>query len=50
MVRGRPLVQMLPILEEDIRPEVDGHAARRLAEMRERYADYIRRIAARSDA
>ena len=51
MVRGRPLVeQLLPILEEDVRPEVDGHAAHRLAQMQERYAGYIRRIAGHSDA
>jgi hypothetical protein len=49
MVRGRPLVELLPVLEEDLRPDVDGHAARRLAEMQERYAVYIRRIAARRD-
>jgi len=51
MVRGRPLVdELLPILEDDVRPEVDAHAALRLAQMQERYADYIRRIASRSEA
>ena len=49
MVRGRPLVEgLLPILEEDLRPDVDGHAALRLAQMRERYAGYITRVASRS--
>jgi hypothetical protein len=51
MVRGRPLVEdLLPVLEEDVRADVDGHAALRLARMQERYAGYIRRIASRSDA
>lgn len=51
MVRGRPLVEdLLPILEEDVRPEVDAHAALRLAEMRERYAGYIRRAGSRGGA
>jgi hypothetical protein len=51
MVRGRPLVEdLLPVLEEDVRADVDGHAALRLARMQERYAGYIRRTASRRDA
>ncbi|MFL5821079.1 MAG: hypothetical protein ACJ76S_10415 [Solirubrobacteraceae bacterium] len=46
MVRGRPLVmELLPILQEELRPDVDGHAALRLAQMQERYASYIGRVA-----
>ena len=48
MVRGRALVQgLLPILDADLGPHLDGHAAGRLAEMRERYAGYIARVAER---
>jgi hypothetical protein len=49
MARGRTLVEdVLPLLEQHMRPELDGHAAERLAEMRERYATYINRERARS--
>jgi len=44
MARGRVLVRdVLPLLEERLTAGLDGHAAARLARMRERYADYIRR-------
>jgi hypothetical protein len=44
MARGRALVEdVLPVVEDAITPEVDAHAAARLAAMRERYADYIAR-------
>ncbi|HWD66188.1 MAG TPA: hypothetical protein VG405_13550 [Solirubrobacteraceae bacterium] len=44
MARGRSLVEdVLPILEEELRSDIDGHAARRLAEMRDRYGAYIER-------
>jgi hypothetical protein len=50
MVRGRVLVRdVLPLLESELRPELDGHAADRLTRMRERYADYIAREGARLD-
>lgn len=45
MARGRPLVEdVLPVLEEVITPELDPPATARLAEMRERYADFIARV------
>src|SRR4051794_35719718 len=44
MARGRALAEhVLPVVEDAITPEVDAHAAARLAAMRERYADYIAR-------
>ena len=44
MARGEPLVRdLLPILEAEITPERDAHAAARFAAMRERYADVIAR-------
>jgi hypothetical protein len=46
MARGRALVQdVLPVLDEVGIAALDGHAAERLASMRERYADYIARVA-----
>ena len=49
MVRGQALVEdLLPVLEEALRAELDGYAAERLADMRSRYADYIARIEARA--
>jgi hypothetical protein len=49
MARGQALVEdVLPILEGAVTPEVDGHAATRLAEMRERYADFIARAERRA--
>jgi hypothetical protein len=44
MARGRALVRdVLPVLEEGLASELDGHAAERLTRMRERYAAYISR-------
>jgi hypothetical protein len=44
MARGRPLVRdVLPVLSAALSPELDGHAAHRLEEMRRRYAPYIER-------
>ncbi len=44
MARGRALVQdVLPLLEAHVTPDVDAHAASRLAEMTERYATEIAR-------
>ena len=49
MARGQALVEdVLPVLEAAITPEVDGPAAARLAEMRERYADFIARAERRA--
>jgi hypothetical protein len=48
MARGRALVRdVLPVLEGELRPELDAHAAARLDEMLERYAGYIARERAR---
>lgn len=45
MARGRALVEdVLPVLEASIVPELDAPAAQRLADMTERYGDYIARI------
>ena len=45
MARGPALVQdVLPVLEEGVRDDLDSYAAGRLAEMQERYADYIARL------
>ena len=50
MARGVALVEdVLPVLEEAVTPELDAHAADRLGEMRERYADYIARIRGRAE-
>jgi hypothetical protein len=44
MARGRALVRdVLPVLEEALGPELDGHATERLDQMRHRYAAYIER-------
>jgi len=49
MARGAALVEdVLPILEQVIGPDLDDHVARRIAEMRERYADQIARIETRA--
>jgi hypothetical protein len=49
VARGTALVEdVLPVLDELIVPELDGHAAARLADMRERYAAYIARVHARA--
>jgi hypothetical protein len=50
MARGRALVEdVLPVLEAAITPELDAHAATRLATMTERYAGFIARARARSE-
>ena len=44
MARGRTLVtDLLPLLESELHPGLDGHAAERLELMRERYAGFIER-------
>jgi len=44
MARGRALVEdVLPVIDDLVTPELDGHAAARLQAMRERYAGYIAR-------
>lgn len=44
MARGRTLVEdLLPLLEQYVRPELDGHAATRFDEMCTRYAVFIDR-------
>jgi hypothetical protein len=44
MARGRTLVtDLLPLLERELHPGLDGHAAERLGLMRERYAGFIER-------
>lgn len=48
MARGRALVEdVLPVLEAHVRPELDAHAATRLLDMTDRYADVIARERAR---
>jgi hypothetical protein len=49
MARGEALVlELLPILERHLTPDLDAHAHARLTAMTERYADVIRRIGARA--
>jgi hypothetical protein len=49
MARGQALVEdVLPVLEAAVTPEIDGHAAARLADMRSRYADFIARAERRA--
>ncbi|MBO0767919.1 MAG: hypothetical protein J2O48_04455 [Solirubrobacterales bacterium] len=44
MARGRVLVQeILPILEADLEPDLDGHATERLAQMLINYRTFIQR-------
>jgi hypothetical protein len=51
MARGRMLVvELLPILERDLTPRLDGHAAARLNEMVFKYAQFIARERGRSSA
>jgi len=48
VARGPALVlDILPVLEEFVVPELDAHAAARLREMSDRYAAYIARVRAR---
>jgi hypothetical protein len=49
MARGRALVtDVLPLLQARITPAVDAHAATRLADMCEKYADVIARERSRA--
>lgn len=51
VARGPALVEdLLPVLDALIVPELDAHAAARLAELHERYASYIARVRARATA
>lgn len=51
MARGRTLVEdLLPLLDQYVRPELDGHAAERYDEMRTRYAAFIAREQSRAAA
>jgi hypothetical protein len=44
MARGRALVrEVLPVLEAELHPELDGYAAERFSAMCERYAAFIAR-------
>ncbi len=48
MARGRVLVRdVLPLLEQELQPGLDGYAAARLATMCDRYAPFIARERAR---
>jgi hypothetical protein len=50
MARGATLVHdLLPLLEQDLQPELDAYAAGRLEAMRKRYEPYIQRERARTD-
>src|SRR5579863_595213 len=49
MARGRTLVEdLLPLLEGQVRPQLDGHAASRFDDMCTKYADFIARERARA--
>lgn len=49
MARGPALVEdVLPLLEESLSADYDGHAASRFAEMTSNYAEYIARVRARA--
>ncbi|HEX4363139.1 MAG TPA: hypothetical protein VHZ75_01215 [Solirubrobacteraceae bacterium] len=51
VARGPVLVEeILPLLDELVVPELDAHAAGRLAELHERYGAYISRVRERSGA
>lgn len=51
MARGQALVHsILPLLETEIRPELDGHAAARFRDMCTRYAAYIERERSRAES
>jgi hypothetical protein len=48
MARGRALVEeLLPLLEGELKPELDAYTADRFAQMRVRYASFIDRERAR---
>jgi len=49
MARGQALVEdVLPVLDAALAEGIDGHAAQRLADMREQYADFIARAERRA--
>jgi hypothetical protein len=49
MARGEALVlDVLPVLERHLSPELDEHAHARVEEMKRRYADAIRRVGSRA--
>ncbi len=49
MARGRMLVEdLLPLLERDLIPQLDAHAAGRLGEMTAKYGQFIERERARA--
>jgi hypothetical protein len=49
MIRGEALMEdLLPLLERHLTPDLDAHAAARVAAMRDRYADVFARLRARS--
>jgi hypothetical protein len=49
MARGEALVlDVLPVLERHLSPELDEHAHSRVEAMKHRYADAIRRLGARA--
>ena len=51
MARGRTLVRdVLPLLEDELHAGLDGYAAGRLRDMRERYAGFIARERARAES
>jgi hypothetical protein len=51
MARGRMLVEdLLPVLERDLRPELDAHAASRVETMVAKYGQFIERERTRSPA
>jgi hypothetical protein len=51
MARGRALVEdLLPLLEADLRPELDAHVHERFRAMLDDYAPQIARIRAQLDA
>jgi hypothetical protein len=50
MARGPALVHdLLPLLEEELQPQLDGYATTRFQAMRERYAGFIERERRRGD-
>jgi hypothetical protein len=51
MARGEALVlDLLPVLERHLGPDLDPHAHARVQAMKDRYSAAIRRIGARADA
>jgi hypothetical protein len=50
MARGPALVEdLLPVLEDRLTADLDGHAAARFEAMRERYAEYIAQARRRAE-